>query len=93
VLPDESLQHYFEGTDTDELRDHQRAFLTMVAGGPAEYDDDMRRAHALLAISEADFVSVAGHLDDALRIEGVAEDDREPVLSEVLALEDAALNR
>jgi len=94
VLSDESLQHYFEGTDTDELREHQRAFLTMVAGGPAEYDgDDMRQAHAHLAISEADFTSVAGHLDDALRVQGVDEDDRERVLSEVLALEDAVLNR
>lgn len=94
VLSDESLQHYFEGTDTDDLREHQRAFLTVVVGGPAEYDgDDMRRAHAHLAISEADFVAVADHLEDALRVEGVEEEDREQVLSEVLALEGAVLNR
>ena len=94
VLSDDSLQHYFEGTDTDELRDHQQAFLTMVSGGPEEYDGaDMREAHAHLAISEADFAAVADHLDEALQACDVEDSDREVVLSEVGALEDAVLNR
>ena len=94
VLDDESIQHHFEGTDTDALREHQRAFLTMVSGGPEEYDGtDMREAHAHLAISEADFATVADHLDSALRACDVDEADREAVLSEVAALEDAVLNR
>jgi hemoglobin len=94
VLADESLAHFFEATDTDALRDHQRAFLTMVAGGPDEYDGpDMRTAHRHLDIGEADFEKVAKHLDDALRSSGVADEDREAVMKEVAGLEDAVLNR
>lgn len=94
VLADESINHHFEGVDMAELRDHQRAFLTMVTGGPAACDGaDMGQAHAHLAITEAGFAAVAGHLDDALRACGVADSDREAVLSEVADLEDAVLNR
>lgn len=94
VLADEALRPYFEDVDTESLRDHQRAFLTMVAGGPAEYDGaDMRSAHAALDIAEADFGAVAEHLDAALRDNGVSDGDREAVLTEVGGLKDAILNR
>jgi hemoglobin len=94
VLADDSLQHHFEGVDTESLRDHQRAFLSMVAGGPDEYDgDDMRAAHAHLPITEAEFGDVAEHLDAALRENGVADSDREAVMAEVGGLEDAVLDR
>lgn len=94
VLADESLQEYFEDTDMDALRDHQRAFLTMVAGGPEEYDgEDMREAHAHLGITKSDFAAVAGHLDNALRSQNVADEDREQALAAVAGLEDDVLNR
>ena len=94
VLADESLAHFFEDTDTDALRDHQRAFLTMVAGGPDEYDGpDMRAAHGHLDIGESDFEKVATHLDDALRAKGVPDQEREAVMAEVAGLEDDVLDR
>lgn len=92
VLADETLQEYFEDTDTDALREHQRAFLTMVTGGPEDYDgDDMRKAHAELGINEGDFVAVASHLDTALEEKDVEKEDRQAVLSEVAGLKDAVI--
>jgi hemoglobin len=94
VLADDSLVEYFEDTDMDELRDHQREFVTMVTGGPHDYTGaDMREAHAHLDLDAADFAAVAGHLDDALDAAGVDEEDRKAVLSAVADLEDDVLNR
>jgi len=94
VLSDESLAHHFEGVSMDELREHQSAFLTMVTGGPADYSGgDMRSAHAHLSLSDADFDAVAGHLDAALRQNGVADDHVEAILGEVEALRDEVLDR
>ncbi|WP_324757215.1 group I truncated hemoglobin [Haloarcula sp. GH36] len=94
VLDDDSLVEYFEDTDMAELREHQREFITMVTGGPTEYDGaDMRTAHAHLDLDGADFAAVAGHLDDALAAAGAADGDREAVLSAVADLEDDVLNR
>jgi len=94
VLADESLVPYFEGTETDELRSHQAAFVAAVAGGPDSYDGaSMREAHADLDLSPGEFAAVAGHLDDALAEFDVADEDREALLAEVATLEDAILDR
>jgi hemoglobin len=94
VLADESLAPHFEGTSMDELRDHQRQFLGMVTGGPVEYSGaDMRAAHRHLALSDDDFDAVAGHLDAALRDNGVADDHVAAILDEVESLRDDVLDR
>jgi len=94
VLDDESLAVYFEDTDVDELRDHQRAFLSAVTGGPDQYDGaTMRAAHAHLDLTADDFAAVAGHLDAALREAGVGDDDREGVLSAVSSHEAEILDQ
>ena len=94
VLDDESLVEYFEDTEMADLREHQREFITMVTGGPTEYDGaDMRTAHAHLDLDDADFVAVAGHLDDALAAAGVVDEDRGAVMAAVADLEDDVLNR
>ena len=94
VLADEALVAYFDDTDMDELRDHQRDFLAMVTGGPTEYDGaDMRTAHAHLSLDGNDFAAIAGHLDRALEANGVAEADREAVLEAVVGYQDEILNR
>jgi hemoglobin len=94
VLDDESLAGYFEDMDMAQLREHQQAFITMVAGGPQYYDGrDMREAHAHLDLDESDFEAVAGHLEDALAAAGVADEDRTTVLSAVEDIEDQVLDR
>jgi hemoglobin len=49
VLSDERISRFFEDVDMDRQAAKQKAFLTMVTGGPAHYTgQDMRRGHAHL---------------------------------------------
>lgn len=49
MLSDERVARFFESTDMDAQIAKQKAFLTFVTGGPAEYTGkDMRAAHAHL---------------------------------------------
>jgi hemoglobin len=49
VLADERINRFFEDVDMDRQAAKQKAFLTMVTGGPAHYTgQDMRRGHAHL---------------------------------------------
>jgi hemoglobin len=72
VLADPTLSGYFVHTDLEQLRRHQRAFVTMALRGPGKYAGrSMREAHARRGISDADFDRVAGHLVDTLAGLGV----------------------
>lgn len=49
VLSDDKVSPFFENVDMDVQMAKQKAFLTMVCGGPNEYTGkDMRKAHAPL---------------------------------------------
>ena len=49
VLSDDRISRFFEDVDMDRQAAKQKAFLTMVTGGPANYTgQDMRRGHAHL---------------------------------------------
>lgn len=49
VLTDERISRFFEDVDMERQAAKQKAFLTMVTGGPANYTgQDMRRGHAHL---------------------------------------------
>ena len=49
VLVDDRLSRFFEDVDMDRQAAKQKAFLTMVFGGPANYSGlDMRKGHAHL---------------------------------------------
>ena len=94
VLSDDRLSGFFEGMDMAELRSHQVQFISSVAGGPVEYDgSDMREAHAHLDIDGAAFDAVCGHLERALRDNGVADENVEAVLSEVAELQAPVIGR
>lgn len=87
VLADEDLAEYFEGVDTAALRDHQKEFVAFVAGGRDSYDGpSMKAAHEHLGVTEAAFGRVAQHLDESLRACGVADEDREELMSAVADL-------
>jgi hemoglobin len=77
VLADDRLAAYFESTDMDRQAAKQKAFLTMVLGGPAAYTGrDMRAAHAPLVqkgLSDVHFDAVVGHLGATLKELGVAD--------------------
>lgn len=89
VLADEELEQYFEHIDTDDLRDHQKDFISYVTGGYDDYEGpSMYRAHAHLDITDEAFDRVADHLDASLRACNVSENDRKELLAEVASLKD-----
>ena len=76
VLSDDSISSFFETVDMAAQRNKQKAFLTMVFGGPNQYSGkDMRSAHAHLVkqgLNDAHFDAVVGHLQATLQDLGVA---------------------
>jgi hemoglobin len=85
VLADETIASFFESVDMERQAAKQKAFLTMVLGGPAAYTGrDMRAAHAPLVqrgLSDAHFDAVVGHLGATLKELGVAD----PLIAQVAA--------
>ena len=75
VLADPRLAPFFAGTDLNRLKAHQRAFIAAAIGGPEIFSGrDMTSAHSGLAIADADFDAVVGHLVDTLSGLGVPEE-------------------
>ena len=55
VLTDDRISRFFEDVDMERQAAKQKAFLTMVTGGPANYTgQDMRRGHAHLVAQGLD---------------------------------------
>lgn len=96
MLLDERVAAYFDSVDMDTQRNKQKAFLTMVFGGPNHYTGkDMRAAHAHLVqrgLSDLHVDVVIEHLgatlkelgaSDALvaRVAAIANSVRDDVLS------------
>ncbi len=96
VLMDDRINQYFEDIDMDEQIQKQKAFLTMVFGGPASYSGrDMREAHRHLvdrglndqhvdAVLELLASSLADHgvsQEDISEVAGIANSVRDDVLS------------
>jgi hemoglobin len=82
VIADADLAPFFTSIDLRRLAAHQRDFLTAALEGSDRYDGrDMRVAHEGLAITEAHFTRMLGHLVDTLHGLGV------PALT-VAAIED-----
>jgi hemoglobin len=84
VLSDDRISHFFDDVDMDRQAAKQKAFLTMVCGGPNSYTGmDMRKGHAPLVkrgLNDTHFNAVAEHLGGTLRELGVAE----PLVQQVL---------
>lgn len=96
VLGDPLLAPFFDSVDMDGQLAKQKAFLTMVSGGPNAYTGrDLREAHSGLVargIGDAHVDAVIKHLGATLRelgvdeaaiseVAGVAESVRDEVLS------------
>lgn len=77
MLSDDRVASFFEDTDMDHQIAKQKAFLTMVTGGPNHYTGrDMRTAHAPLVergLSDEHVDVVIEHLGATLRELGVGE--------------------
>jgi hemoglobin len=67
LLTDQLLAPWFVDVDLAALKEHQRAFLAVVLGGPEAYDGrSMRNAHTGMAITNEAYTAMLGHLTDAL---------------------------
>ncbi|MFP2932975.1 group I truncated hemoglobin [Pyxidicoccus sp. 3LG] len=90
VLEDDRISHFFEDVDMERQSAKQKAFLTMVTGGPSHYSGkDMRAGHAPLVkrgLNDTHFDAVAGHLKDTLEELGVPA----PLVAKVLAIAESA---
>lgn len=77
MLSDSRVADYFEAVDMDRQRAKQKAFLTMVFGGPSAYTGkDMRSAHAHLVqrgLNDSHVDIVIEHLGATLKELGVAD--------------------
>ena len=97
VLADPLVSDFFDSTDMDEQRGKQKAFLTMVFGGPNEYaGKDLRTAHASLVengMNDSHFDAVAGHLQATLDELGVASEVSEVIMATAAGTRDEVLNR
>src|SRR5690606_27963520 len=88
VLEAPALRGYFVGVDVRRLIDHQTKFIAMVMGGPASFPDEaLRRAHAGLGVSRADFAEMALLLREALEDAEFDPADVEWVHGEILRRE------
>ncbi|GMR07194.1 MAG: hypothetical protein BMS9Abin26_0196 [Gammaproteobacteria bacterium] len=96
VLSDYTICHFFDDTNMERQRSKQRAFLTMVCGGPGNYTGmNLRIAHAPMVergLSEKHFIAVAAHLKAALQELGVAEGLIDQVMAIVDSYHDDVLN-
>jgi hemoglobin len=92
MLLDERVASYFEAVDMDRQRGKQKAFLTMVLGGPNNYGGkDMRVAHAPLVergLSDLHVDVVIEHLGATLKELGAS--DRQ--IGEVAAIANSVRN-
>jgi len=70
VLDDKYVIRFFEGVDMDKQAAKQRAFLTMVTGGPNSYTGkDMREGHRHLVqkgLNDSHFEHILCHLRSTL---------------------------
>ncbi len=85
VLGDSYIKRFFEGVDMDKQAGKQKAFLTMVFGGPNNYTgQDMREGHKHLVekmgLNDTHFEHVLAHLRSTLAELGVGGDKIQEII-------------
>ena len=97
VLADERIRHFFDQTDMMRQAQKQKAFLTMVLGGPNRYTgQSMRRAHAQLVergLNDSHVDAVIENLGVTLSELGVSPDDIAQVAAIANSVRDDVLGR
>ncbi|MCB1616623.1 MAG: group 1 truncated hemoglobin [Pseudomonadales bacterium] len=94
VLADDRINSFFENLDMAAQAAKQKAFLTMVFGGPNNYSGkDMRAAHAHLGLKEAHFDAVVELLAATLSELGVCAEDITEIAGIAASVKDDVLNR
>lgn len=97
MLSDDRVSAFFDDVDMDGQLAKQKAFMTMVTGGPAEYTGkDMREGHAHLVergLNDGHVDVVLEHLGGTLIELGVAEEDAAATVALAESTRDDVLGR
>ncbi len=97
VLADKYVLPFFEGVDMEKQAAKQKAFLTMVTGGPNSYTGkDMREGHRHLikmGLNDSHFDHILCHLRSTLAELGVAQNLIDTVISVAESTRDDVLDR
>ena len=97
VLTDDRISRFFEDVDMERQAAKQKAFLTMVTGGPANYSGlDMRQGHAHLVaqgLNDDHFEAVVELLAGTLTELGANAADIAEVGALANSVRDDVLNR
>jgi len=85
VLSDAYVSRFFEGVDMEKQANKQKAFLTMVFGGPNNYTGlDMREGHKHLVdkgLNDSHVEHILAHLRSTLAELGVGNDKIQEVIT------------
>ena len=97
VLVDDRISHFFDDIDMDVQAAKQKAFLTMVTGGPANYTGkNMRDGHTNLVkrgLNDSHVDAVIELLSETLREVGATDEDIATVVSVCEGARNDVLNR
>jgi len=84
VLDDSALAKHFENVDLPALIDHQTKFIMTITGGPANTtNEQLRRAHARLGVTQGEFRRVVTILEETLDDHNMQPEDVAVVIREV----------
>jgi hemoglobin len=88
ILDDPDLAPYFADVGIEQLKAHQRTFITSALGGPERYAGrPLDDAHRHLQITETAFTKVVGHLTETLTALGVADEAIAAIVGALAPLE------
>jgi hemoglobin len=97
VLTDDRINDFFEDVDMERQAAKQKAFLTMVTGGPVNYTGaDMRTGHAHLVargLNDSHVDAVIEHLATTLKELGATDADIADVGALANSVRNDVLNR
>lgn len=97
VLVDDRIKHFFDDVDMEQQIAKQKAFLTMVFGGPNQYTGkDLRQGHAHLVqrgLSDEHVDAVLELLAESLRELNVDEQHIQAIAALANSTRDDVLNR
>lgn len=97
VLADDTINGFFGNVDMKKQHAQQKAFLTLVFGGPNAYTGkDLRSAHAGLVkngLSDLHFNAVAKHLQTTLDQLNVPDDLKTQIMTIAGSVRDDVLGR
>ncbi len=93
MLADETVAGFFKSIDMKKQTLRQKQFITMVTGGPMEYEGvDMKKAHEKLAIKQEHFDATWKNLLKSLEFHKVPEKQIEEVKKVVYSTQDDIVN-